>query len=390
MSYINEADWRRCTGCGQCLSRCPVMRMSEKEAQAAIRGLIQGEEVPRVFDECAYCFNCNRYCPVEGLRPHELILSRTLERRGRVPTLFTYLSNGLDAQNLFSDLYESLTLQENQILDRWSEPPKAAKEILWVGCIGKMSCLDLDRSRVLASLPKFGPRDICCGEIAYRLGSFQMYAQTIEKTLDRFKNLDIERMVCYCGSCYNYLSNILPKVYGKKLPFQLTSLYQWMWEKVEKGELALKSPRRFKAAIHESCYVSELEPEFAETLRLLYAASGVDVVELAHRGDENLSCGAVSIVRNLNPFKSMVKEQMRKYREADQAGVKEIAVNCPGCFITLSFSRPFVGKGLRYMPDELLAAYGDDITRPLSTRMGVIMKSFARRFPGLLLQSLRR
>lgn len=390
MAYVNEADWSRCTGCGQCLMRCPVMRMTEKEARSAIQGLIRGEPVPRVFEECAYCFNCNRYCPVEGLRPHELILSRTLERRGAVPPVFSYLSNGMDAPNLFADLYERLSLRENQILDQWSETPKPAKEILWVGCIGKMSCLDIDHSRVLESLPKFGPRDVCCGELAYRLGSWEMYERTIEKTLERFKALDIETMVCYCGSCYNYFSNILPKVYGKKLPFQLISLYQWMWERVEKGTLKLTNPRRFKAALHESCYVSELESAFAETLRRLYTASGVEIVELAHRGEENLSCGAVSIVRSLNPFKSMVKEQVRKYREVDQAGVSQIAVNCPGCYITLSFSQPFMGKTLKYMPEELLAAYGDEITSPLKKRLGEIVKVVARKTPGLLLQSFRQ
>jgi len=368
--------------------KCPVMQMGKIAAKKAIRQLIRGENADRVFDECTYCFNCNQYCPVDGLRPHELILQRTLERRRTVSPFFSYLSNGMNTPNLFQDIYENLTGQENEILNKWSVIPKPSKEILWVGCIGKMSCFDIENSNVLKTLPKFGPRDLCCGELAYRLGSWDMYKRTIERTLERFKELKIERMVCYCGSCYNYFSNILPKVYGKKLPFKLTSMYQWMWEKIVQGDLKLKKPLHFKAAVHESCYVSELEKEFPEVLRNLYRASGVDIVELDHRGDNNLSCGAVSILRDINPMKSIVKEQRRKYGEVGNAGIDHIAVNCPGCLITMSFTSRFFRKKLKYMPDELLFAYGDDITIPLIKRLKFFIKAFTVKSPELVFRSI--
>ncbi|MDY6905395.1 MAG: (Fe-S)-binding protein [Thermodesulfobacteriota bacterium] len=385
MAYIDNCDWRQCIECGQCLMQCPVLEMEKSDAVAAIRKLIAGVPVPGVFGQCTFCFNCNQYCPVNGLRPHELILQRALEHRGKVPGVLKYLANGRGTGNLFAALYKKLNQNEQSILNKWSELPDS-REVLWVGCVGKLSCRDIEHSKVLAPLAKFGPPDLCCGELAYRIGSWEMYAATIERTLTVFENLEIDRMVCYCGSCYNFLSNILPKVYGKKLPFKLVSLYQWLWEQYEKGCLTVTAPRDFTAAIHESCYVTELEPDFADTLRKLYRIAGVETVELAHHGGCNLSCGAVSVVRNLNVMSSIFKEQRRKYREVSESGVTDIAVNCPGCFITLRFSNWLFGKRLRYMPDELLAAFGDDIAVPLQERVPQVAKTVAIRFPMLMFQ----
>ncbi len=383
MSYIDNMDWGQCTECGQCLMECPVLAMEKDAAVAAIRKLINGEPAPEVFDKCTFCFNCNRYCPVDGLRPHELILQRAIEYRGKVPGVLKYLSNGRQTKNMFADLYKKLDEQEKQILEQWATLPES-RDILWVGCIGRLSCRDIDGSSVLAPLEKFGPTDLCCGELPYRLCSWEMYEETVSRTLAVLEKLDIDRMVCYCGSCYNYFANILPQVYGRRLPFEVVSLYQWLWERYEKGEISVQKPRHFRAAIHESCYVSELEDNFADCLRRLYQAVGVETVELPHHGDHNLSCGAVSVVRSMNLASSILKEQRRKYREVSEAGADEMALNCPGCFVTLSLTSRLFGKKLRYMPDELLAAFGDDISVPLGKRVPAIAKTVVKNFPRAL------
>ena len=388
MSYMDCCNWDDCTRCGECLMKCPVMKMEKDEARIAIGRLIEGKEVRRVFDECTLCFNCNNYCPIEGLRPHELIQQRMLEHRGKVPEFIKYLLNSMPSPTIWQDAYERLNDNEKDILDRWSQIPPPSKEILFIGCIGKAtSAYDIEHSEVLKELPKFGPRDICCGELHYRIGGWDAYTSMIEKTIQRFSELDIERMVCYCGSCYNFLSNILPKVYGKELPFKLVSMYEWLWERVESGGLELKKPLNFRAAVHESCYVSELGSRFPEILRTLYTATGAELTELEHHGKDNITCGFVSMARKGNfpqAFLSMVKEQNKKYGEAKDADVKYMALNCPGCFIGLSFTNFLRRVGLRYMPDELLRAYGDTITTPIQKRLGLFLTLLIKRMPRLL------
>jgi len=367
--------------------KCPVMQMDNAEARSEISRLIKGEEAHRVFNECTLCFNCNTYCPIEGLRPYELIQQRMLEHRGKAPEHIKYFLNGMPTPTLFHDIYSHMKSEEKEILKEWSKTPSKSTDMLWIGCVGRISCYDIEHSQVFKDLPKFGPPDLCCGELAYRLGSWQAYVDTIERTLKRFEELDIERMVCFCGSCYNYFSNILPNVYGKKLPFKLISMYQWMWEKVEKRELKVKKPLHFRAAVSESCYVSELGPEFWEPLRMLYRAAGADLVELKHHGNDNLTCGLASMARGGNfiaSFLAMFKEQRRKYKEVKDAGVKEMAVNCPGCYIMPSFTNYLFSIKLRYMPDELLRAYGDVITTPERNSFLLALKNMAKRMPRLL------
>jgi Fe-S oxidoreductase len=232
----------------------------------------------------------------------------------------------------------------------------------------------------MKSLPKFGPSDICCGELAYRGGVWDAYYDITERTLARFEELDTERVICYCASCYNFLSNILPKVYGKEFPFTLTSLYQWLLERFETGDLEVKRPLKLKAAIHESCYATELGPEFYESLRRLYTVAGVQIVELEHNRDRALSCGGASIVRNWNIL-DLLKEQNRKYREVKSSGTREMALNCPGCYLTLGPTSWLQGIKLHYMPDELLRAFGDDISTPLGKRFPLIIRTLAKRMP---------
>lgn len=367
---------------------CPVMRMGLEEAKETIRRLIRGEAAPRVFEQCTLCFNCNNYCPVEGLRPHELIQQRMLESRACSPEYIKYFLNGMPAPVIWHDVYSEMSPAEKAILLKWSEIPAPADELLWIGCVGRMSCRDIEQSKILGQLPKYGPPDLCCGELAYRMGSWQAYADTVERTLQRFADLSIKRLVCYCGSCYYFFSNILPNVYGKKLPFELISLYQWLWEKVAKHELVLEKPLTFTAAVSESCYVSELGPEFWEPLRKLYQAAGASLLELEHHGYDGMTCGTMSMVRKGNftaSFFSMYKEQRKKYQEVKAAGTNQMAVNCPGCFLMPSFTNAFHGIRIRYMLEELLQAYGDSITRPMAENFRLMRKWVAKRMPRLLL-----
>jgi Fe-S oxidoreductase len=184
--------------------------MDKTEAIAEITSLLQTGYSKRIFSECTFCFSCNKYCP-EGLRPHELILEKVMDARkkkGKISVIYPYLFNGMKT-SMSKDIYAMLSMDERSILKKWSEIPPPSKEILWIGCIGRLSCVDIENSSILRELPKFGPPDLCCGELPYRLGSWKAYTVTIEKTLRAFEKLEIERMVCYCGSCYNYLSNIL-------------------------------------------------------------------------------------------------------------------------------------------------------------------------------------
>ncbi len=381
MSYISSDDWEKCTECGECLARCPVLNLDGAEASRQIGLLRKGEPAPLVFDSCALCFNCNVYCP-EGLHPHELILERLSERddHGKdLPAMVPYFFNGLPGKNLFQDLYLGLSKKERAIIERWSDPP-SAKDVLFIGCVGKLFCEDLERSRVLESLPKFGPVDVCCGELPYRSGRWKEYARVAERAIARLSEVQAERIVCYCGSCNTFLGKIMPRVYGKSLPFKFVSLYEWLLERHEAGLIELKRPLHFKAAVHESCYATELGPEFASALRKIYRAAGMETVELERSGDLNTSCGAAGVARRWSVL-DVTRAQNLKYAEVKRSGVSEMALNCPGCYLTMASTAWMKGVKLRYMPEHLLRAFGDDVKKPASKLVGPFAWTLLKNVP---------
>ncbi len=381
MSYKDCSDWSKCTLCGQCLIKCPVLDLDKDQAKAEVQALIKGDDAPEVLSKCTLCYDCNTYCP-EDLRPHELILERILgSRKSKISALIPYMCNGLTTPSFFPDLYDGLKKDEKEVLEKWSRTPEKTKDLLWVGCVGRLSCKDLDSSKTLESLPKYGPPELCCGELHYRFGSWAAYEDVMKETMARFEELDIDRMVCYCGSCYNFLSVTLPKVMGKELPFKLISLYQWLVEKMEEGEISIQKPLNYTAAVHESCYVTELEDGFSESLRTLYEAAGVTCKDLAHSGKNNLSCGAASICRDQNITKSLLPAQNAKFGEVKASGTSNMALNCPGCYLTLYSTAWTKGVKLKYMADELLKAFGDDVNKPLGKNMPLIVKTFVKRAP---------
>lgn len=382
MSYSDCCDWEKCTQCGTCLSKCPVMQMDKTGAREEMKRLLAGVKTARVLKECTLCLGCNQFCP-EGLRPYELILQRVSEQPGRkkeVPALVPYFLQGAPGPNFFQDLYTGMKPPHREILKKWGEPPKPAKEVLWIGCIGRNFAHDLENSRVLAGLPKFGPSHLCCGELHYRSGQWDAFMANTDRVVEALSLLKTDRLVCYCGSCTTYLSRIIPKVAGRSLPFEVISVYQWLLEKFEKGELTVKNPIKFKAAVQESCYVSELGESFGETLRKIYRAAGGDFAELAHNRQCALSCGAASIARDFK-VGGVIKRQAEKFAEIKAAGVSETALNCPGCYLTMAPHSWVRGVKLRYMPEELLRAFGDDITTPISGLMPRVFKAFAKRLP---------
>lgn len=376
-SYIDAFDPEGksssiCKNCGICLQKCPVMRMDKDEAKSEMANLLSGTETKRVLNECTFCFSCNHYCP-HGLKPYALIMERLAEKIRKldkgIPPYIDYYMTGKCDSNVFCDVYDSLSEKERGILSKWEVIPPKSKEVLFVGCTGRQIPQEIENSKVLAELPKYGPRLACCGELSYRYGDYKTFAETVERTYQFLSGLDTERLVCYCGSCANYLGNIWPNYHGVKLPFKIVSVWEWLWEKVQKGEIKAKRKISKKVAITDSCYSSELGDKFYEAIRGLHEAAGMEVVELKNNRYDNLTCGAVSIVRNNFDYMEGVKEAKKKIAQVREAGTSDIACYCPGCFGQLRTGAQRAGLKLHYSLEEILWAFGDEYTVPLETRV---------------------
>jgi hypothetical protein len=127
-------------------------------------------------------------------------MERAVEKNRRtgkgLPPYMDYLLTGKTDSCLFWDVYATESAEENEILDRWERVPPKSAEVLFIGCMGREIPYGTEHSRVFAGLPKYSPRNACCGELAYRYGDYQAFAETVECTREMLERLDTERRVC--------------------------------------------------------------------------------------------------------------------------------------------------------------------------------------------------
>jgi ferredoxin len=71
--WLPQIDTAACTGCGECIARCPVDALAQVRGKAA---LVRPEA-------CTYCTWCEDVCPVDAIALPFLICSLdTYRRRG--------------------------------------------------------------------------------------------------------------------------------------------------------------------------------------------------------------------------------------------------------------------------------------------------------------------
>ena len=375
-SYIDAFDPENkslniCEKCGRCLQQCPVMKMEENESKEEMKRLLNGLETQRVLNECTFCFSCNQYCP-QGLKPYALIMERAVEKNRRMgggfPPHIDYLINGKTETCVFWDIYAALSEDEKAILDKWDHVPPKSPEVLFVGCVGREIPYGIEHSGVFADIPKYAPRNACCGELAYRFGDYQAFTETVERTQEMLQRLDTQRLICYCGSCANFLGNIWPNYHGVTLPFEVVSVWEWLWEKIQNGKIKAKRPIQRKVVITDSCYGSELGEGFFDAVRGVHQAAGMEIAELKNNRFDNLTCGTGTLIRNNFDFGESVKETQKKMGQVLSTNVGDLSCYCPGCYMQLLPGAEMSSINTHYALEEILWAFGDDFPVSLKVR----------------------
>jgi Fe-S oxidoreductase len=361
-AFIPEGkDSSQCATCGVCLQKCPVMKMDKDQSRSEIMKLINGEDTERVLNECTFCFTCNHYCP-QGLKPYFLIMERmTTEYRDgtkEIPEASSFMMTGKSDNCFTYNIYNALPDDEKAILDKWTKVPPKAKDTLFLGCDGRTVPASIEHSKVLSSLPKFGPRDACCGEMAYRLGDIETFDNMAKRTFKYLESLDTERLVCYCGSCASTIINVWSCFYDFKLPFKVITLYEWLWEKYQAGELTVQRTDPRKIAVSDCCYGSEMGEVFYKPLRALYDLVGMSQVELENARYDNACCGVAVMLRD--DMEAMGKQVMKKAEQIMATKLPEVVCNCPGCYTSLNQGVAPQGVKVRFALNEILWAFGDD------------------------------
>jgi Fe-S oxidoreductase len=231
-----------------------------------------------------------------------------------------------------------------------------------------------------------GDFGLCCGEMYFRMGLFDVVQQTAEKLTGYYEGRDIGTMLFICPAGLNMFRNVLPSQFGADLPFKTKYLGEYLWEKVANGELQIRKRFDRSVALHDSCHGRILGEEVMGSARKLYAAMGLQMREIADDPAEGLCCGMAAGCNSYRPD-DMYFAAVKELRAAQKTGADELVTYCTGCHLTLAMMRWLypTRQPVRHMLEYLKEATGEEAYYPAPRRtLRMLANVGVNAFPNLL------
>ena len=382
-------DRERCTRCGECFHRCPVMHLPLERARLEMERLLAGEDSP-VLRACTSCLACTLFCP-EDCRPPNLILDRwhdAYQREGLPARAAYFLPHA--RPNFRTDIVARLPADERAAAARWRQAAGVpAREFLYSGC-NLITTPYLTFSRLFEGVEIRGGLDYCCGEMLFRMGLYEAVEQVARRLSHWLRHLGAERVYLVCTAGLNMLRNVLPQFGADFSGIQFLPYQQLLLDRLESGDLAVR-PLELAVTVQDSCHARVVEPGFAGLPRQVLAAIGVTVQEAPHHRDEQLCCGIGGGFAHASAYHpvDLLLSARATSRDHRRSPAGATCVYCSGCLEMMSVAR-FVDPNRRpvfHLLELVQMAIGEVPRR----QQGALARQFIfgtvrRQFPRLLSQ----
>lgn len=321
MPFIRE----NCDYCGDCLTSCQYIDMSQEEAVAQIKNLVEKGE-SRVLQECFTCYACNEYCP-KNANPFDLIAELQAKKNS--------LCIAAKAQETLATVYGTGDYTGST---EGSGP-------LMLQCHYHESNPEFFEGAMFKGLTLARGRELRCNLIFLHTGQYDFIKRDIGTIVANIAKFGANEVICFHDECYATYSLYAPQ-FGVELPFKPIHIFEYLVDFLKKNPEMI-TPLNMKIAYQRSCS-SRLTPGKEHFLDELFELIGVERVKRTYDHQNALCCQAPGLMVNFvdrekadsriiqTKSDGIGKYQTMNIDDALQAGATALISVCPICHKSLS------------------------------------------------------
>jgi Fe-S oxidoreductase len=165
-----------------------------------------------------------------------------------------------------------------------------------------------------------------------------------------------------CGQAYTALRWEAADLYGKPLPFKVSSVTEFLADELAAGRLNLKHAATGKTTFHDPCQQVR-KGGVTEAPRQLMKALGIDLHELDNHGGFTFCCGGGGGVLDIQQAAPLRYRTVQiKLREINDTGAATLLTSCSDCRRTFDDAKAHFDWGKK--PNSLLELVADNLEAP--------------------------
>lgn len=356
-----------CIQCGTCSSTCPTalaMDYTPRHLWRMVKAGLTDEVLnSSAFWFCTSCYACTNQCP-RGIHPGETMLrlkQAVAEGEGGVmpENMARFGNTVVEYHNISGEANDTRLIWMENLAE--TERPagrvsrRDAQVLYFVGCVSSFYPASYHipqafvqiMGRAGVDFTLLGGEEWCCGYPLLNAGMVEEMAETAEYNLNKAHELDIERIVMTCPSCFHAWHNVYPELLGRPLDIKVVHAAQLLAELIEQDHIEM-GPLEKRVTYHDPCDLGRKGGVYEAPRFVLQHIPGVDFIEMREHGPNAACCGGGG---NLEAVEPTLVNRVAEARiiQAQDSGAEVVASACQQCKRTLRSSARRTKTRMRVM-----------------------------------------